>query len=117
MGSANGVTHQTGMTLIVNSAPAATTAVTTTTAMTTALPSTTTSSVPFDYSVSVSPSTQSVEVGGSTSYLVSVLPLAGSPVPVSLTLMGVPGDARSSFTVPSGNPPYISTLNVDLSTS
>ena len=111
-GSANGVTHQTGMTLIVTSAAAATTAVTTTTKV-----STTSSSVPFDFSVTVSPSTQSIEIGGKTSYIVSVLPLSGSPVLVSLTVMGCPSDIGSSFTVPSGSPPYTSTLNLDLSSS
>jgi hypothetical protein len=107
-GSANGVTHTTGMTLIVTSTPAATT---------TTAPSTTTGSVPFDFSVTVLPSTQSVEIGGSVSYVVSVLPLAGSTVPVSLTLVGCPGDVRSSFTTQSANPPYTSTLNLDLSAS
>lgn len=111
-GSANGVMHQTGMTLIVTSAQPATTAVTTTTTA-----STTSSSVPFDFSVSISPSSQSVDAGGSVSYVVSVLPLAGSPVAVSLAVMGLPGDIRGSFTTQSANPPYTSTLNLDLSTS
>jgi hypothetical protein len=106
-GSANGVTHQTGATLIVTSQQP------TTSAVTTAIVSDT----PFDYSVTVSPFTQSVEIGGTTSYVVSVLPLSGSPVSVSLTVTGCPGDVRSSFTTPSGNPPYTSTLNLDLSTS
>ena len=104
-GSANGVTHQTGATLIVTSQQPTTTV------------TTTTSGTPFDYSVTVSPFTQSVEIGGTTSYVVSVLPLSGSPVSVSLTVTGCPGDVRSSFTTPSGNPPYTSTLNLDLSTS
>jgi ribosomal protein L40E len=104
-GSANGVTHQTGATLIVTSQQPTTTV------------TTTTSGTPFDYSVVVSPSTQSVEIGGTTSYLVSVYPLTGSPVSVSLTLMGLPIDIQRSFTVQSGNPPYTSTLNLDLSTS
>ena len=111
-GSANGVTHTTGMTLIVTSGTTTTSATTTTSVLLT-----TSSSVPFDYSVTVSPSTQSVEIGGSTSYVVSVLPLGGSPVPVSLTLIGAPGDVRSSFTTQSANPPYTSTLNLDLSAS
>jgi len=104
-GSANGVTHQTGATLIVTSQQPTTTL------------TTTTSVKPFDYSVTVSPFTQSVEIGGTTSYVVSVLPLSGSPVSVSLTVTGCPGDVRSSFTTPSGNPPYTSTLNLDLSAS
>lgn len=118
-GSANGVAHQTGVTLIVTSAQAATTAVTTTTALTTtsSQATTATSSAPFDYSITVSPSTQSAQKGGSVSYVVSVLPLSGSPVPVSLTLMGCPGDVRTGFTVQSGNPPYTSTLNLDLSST
>ena len=111
-GSANGVTHQTEMTLIVTSAQAATTAVTSA-----SLSSTPTGVAPFDYSVTVSPSTQSVEVGGSASYVVSVIPLIGSSVPVSLTIMGLPGDVRSSFTTQSATPPYTSTLDLDFSTS
>lgn len=112
LGSANGITHTTGMTLIVTSASAATTPVTTTPTV-----SPTSSSVPFDFSVTVSPYTQSVEVGGSASYVVSVIPLAGSSVPVSLTIMGLPGDVHSSFTTQSATPPYTSTLNLDFSAS
>ena len=112
-GSANGVTHTTGTMLIVTSGTTTTTSVATTTSV---LPATS-SSVPFDYSVTVSPSTQSVEIGGNVSFVVSVVPLGGSPVPVSLILMGAPGDVRSSFTPQSGNPPYTSTLNLDLSAS
>jgi len=97
----------------VESAPTTSTAVTTTTTVV----STTMSGLPFDYSVTVSPSTQSVELGGSTSYVVSVLLVAGSPVPVSLTVMGCPGDVRSSFTTQSAIPPYTSILNLDLTTS
>jgi hypothetical protein len=96
----------------VKSGPTMSTSVTTMTAV-----STTTSSLPFDYSITVSPSTQSVEIGGSTSYVVSVVPVAGSPVPVSLTVMGCPGDVRSSFTTQSAVPPFTSTLNLDLTTS
>lgn len=101
--SVNGVQQQVGFTLIVNLATSVTTLVPTTQA--------------FSFSVTVSPSSQSVQIGGSTSYVVSVVPLAGSPVPVSLTVMGLPGDVRSSFTTQSGVPPYTSTLNLDLSNS
>jgi hypothetical protein len=104
--SVNGVPQQTGFTLTVTQAPT-----TTTTSISTA------TSAIFDYSVTVSPSTQSVEIGGSTSYIVSVLPIAGSPVPVSLNVTGCPGDVRSSFTTQSAIPPYTSTLTLDLSTS
>ncbi len=77
-----------------------------------------TTNVPFDYSITaVSSSTQFVEVGGSTSYVVSVLPLAGNAGTVSLTVMGLPNGVRGSFTTPSGIPPYTSTLNLDLSNS
>jgi hypothetical protein len=108
VGSALGVTRQIAGTLIVTqqSITTATTAI-----------SSATTSLPFDYSVTVSPSTESAEVGGSTSYVVSVLPVAGHPPTVSLTVLGLPGDVRSSFTVTSSTPPYTSTLSLDLSTS
>ena len=108
VGTALGVTHQTSGTLTVTQQSVTMT----TTASTSSMPS-----VPFEYSVSISPSTQSVEIGRITSYVVTVSPKSGNPVSVSLTLEGLPSDIQSSFTMPSGNPPYTSTLNLDLSTS
>jgi hypothetical protein len=61
-------------------------------------------STPFDFTMALSPASESVNPGGTASYVVSVLPLSGSPVLVSLTVMGCPGDVRSSFTTPSGKP-------------
>jgi hypothetical protein len=92
-------------------------AATTTSTTVTSSVSTTTSSVSFDFSVTVTPSTQSVPLGGSASYVVSVLLLSGNPTSVSLTVVGLPSDIRSSFTLRSGTPPYTSMLNLDLSTS
>ena len=100
--SVNGVQQQQPFTLIVTPAPT---------------PTPTPPITPFTYSISVYPSSQSVPIGGSTSYVVSVLPVSGTPVPVSLTVMGLPASVSSSFTIPSGTPPYTSTLNLDLSSS
>ena len=74
-------------------------------------------STPFDFNMALSPASESVNPGGTASYVVSVLPLSGGPVSVSLTVTGCPGDVRSSFTTQSAVPPYTSTLNLDLSNS
>ena len=91
VGSALGVTHQTSGALTVTQQ-----SITTTTPTSSAGSGTT--SLPFDYSVTVSPSTQSVEIGEARRYVVSVLPLGGIPSSVRLTVMGCPGDVHSSFT-------------------
>ena len=111
MVSSGGLSQQVQMSLTVIQATSVTTCSPCTTATSASV------STAFDYSVTVSPSSQSVPLGGSTSFVVSVNPVSGSPVPVSLTVTGCPADVGCSFTTSSGTPPYTSTLNVDLSNS
>jgi len=51
-----------------------------------------------DFYVSVAPSSQTVAEGGSTSYTVTVTPVGGFSGQVDLSVSGLPGDAKSSFT-------------------
>lgn len=71
---------------------------------------------PFDYSLMVSPSTQTVELGKTVSYMVTVLPASGKGT-VSLSVGGLPQDIGRSFTVQTGSPPFTSRLVLDLATS
>jgi len=65
-----------------------------------------------DFSVSASPSSQSVTTGGSTSFTVSVTALNGFTATVALSVSGVPNGATASFNSSSINPSGSSTLNV-----
>jgi len=67
---------------------------------------------PNDFSVSVSPSSQTVVAGGSTSHTVKVTYLAGTPGSVSLTLDLPPSVGVYTFTPPSGTPTFTSTLTI-----
>ncbi len=69
----------------------------------------------FDFSISISPSTQTVRVGEGTSFSVSVNLVAGSAVPVSLTLSGLPSGLSYTFSPQSGTPMFSSTLRIDAS--
>ena len=111
MVSAGGVSQQVQISLTVIQATTVTTCSTCTTTASTSV------SAPFDYSVSISPSSQFAPLGGNTSFVVSVNPISGSPVPVSLTVTGCPADVGCGFTTPSAIPPFTSTLNLDLSNS
>jgi len=92
IGSALGVTHQTSALLTVNPrAP------------------------PFDFSVSVSPTSQAVSMGDKTTYSVTVNLVSGSASPVSLSLSGLPGGISYSFSPQSGTPTFGSTLTIDAS--
>ena len=71
----------------------------------------------FDYSLSISPNSQTVNIGEEASYTVTVNLVSGAAQPVSLTLTGLPGDISYVFTPPSGTPTYTSTLKVDASSS
>jgi len=67
---------------------------------------------PFDFSLSASPSTQKVTAGQSISYVIVVALVSGSTLPVSLSLAGLPSGVSHSFSPPSSNPSYESTLQV-----
>lgn len=107
-GSAMGVVHEAYGTLTVTPEQTASSATTTS--------ATSISTTPFNYSISISPSTRTVEDGKTASYIVTATPISGS-APVSLGLEGVPGDIQWSFSTQTGTPPFSSTLTLDLSTS
>jgi hypothetical protein len=94
IGSANGVTRQTSGTLIVQEqAPS------------------------FEYSVSVSPTSKTLSLGGTGSFTVTVTLTSGNPEIVTLSLTGLPGDIQHTFSQTSGNPTFTSTLTIDTSSS
>ncbi len=88
-GSAGGITHQASLTLTVTPR--------------------------FDFSVSISPTTQTVTIGDKTSYSVTVSLVSGTAAPVSLSASGLPSDVTFSFSPPTGLPTFTSTLTVDAS--
>jgi len=71
----------------------------------------------FDYSVKISPPSQTVDIGGITTYSITVPLISGASKPVSLSLSGLPGDMHHTFSVLSNNPTYASILTIDTSGS
>ena len=71
----------------------------------------------FEFSVQISPSTQTVGVGDKTSYTVTVGLVSGSASTVSLSLAGLPSGLTHTFSPQTGTPPFTSTLTVDASTA
>lgn len=67
----------------------------------------------FDFSVSCSPSSQTVNIGDKSSFAVTVNLVSGTAAPVSLTIQGLPADVTSSYSPQTGTPPFTSTLTVD----
>jgi uncharacterized cupredoxin-like copper-binding protein len=90
IGSAHGVYHKASATLIV-----------------------TAKAPPFDYSVSISPSTQTVAIGDKVSFSITVNLVSGSPAATYLTLSGLPSGLGYSFSPQSGTPTFTSTLTID----
>ena len=87
VGYAQGVTHQATASLtVVPKAPA------------------------FDFSVSVSPSSQTLGIGQTTSYSVAVNLAGGSASTVALSLSGLPSGVTYSFAPQTGTPSFSSTL-------
>jgi hypothetical protein len=84
--SAEGLTHTQAVTLVVSSAP--------------------------DFGMSVSPATQSVGTGGSTTFTADLTSLNGFRRTVVLTVSGLPAGASGSFSPASARPPASSTLTV-----
>ncbi|MBO3755179.1 MAG: hypothetical protein FGF53_09965, partial [Candidatus Brockarchaeota archaeon] len=93
-GSARGVVHSTTANLVVEAK----------------LP-------PFTYDLTVSPSTQTVNLGQKTTYTVSVNLLSGASETVSLTVSGLPSDVAYTIAPPSASPTYTSTLTIDTSSA
>jgi hypothetical protein len=94
IGSANGVIRQTsGILIVQEQAP------------------------PFEYSVSISPTTRTLSLGDTGTFTVTVTLTSGNPETVSLSLNGLPGDIQHGFSQASGTPTFTSTLTVDTSGS
>ncbi|MGA2791717.1 MAG: hypothetical protein ABSF00_13250 [Candidatus Bathyarchaeia archaeon] len=68
-----------------------------------------------DFQINVSPPSQTVLQGETTSYAVNVAGLNGFNSQVSLSLSGLPSGANGGFSNPSGAPDFASTLTVVLS--
>ncbi|HXZ90551.1 MAG TPA: CFI-box-CTERM domain-containing protein [Candidatus Dormibacteraeota bacterium] len=67
----------------------------------------------FDFDISVvAPTTETVNQGESASFSLLVGLVSGSPQPVTLTASGFPTGVTYSFTRPSGNPTFNSTINI-----
>jgi subtilisin family serine protease len=67
---------------------------------------------PPDFAVSVSPTSRTVQRGGSTTYTVSVSALGGFAAPVSLEVAGLPSGTTVTFSPSSVVPPGSSTITV-----
>ena len=66
----------------------------------------------FDFSISVSPSQQSLTLGGMTNYAVTAYLVSGTAQAVSLTVTGAPAGVTASFNPNSGTPPFTSTITL-----
>lgn len=69
----------------------------------------------FDFSLSLSPMSQTIKAGQSTSYSINVQLTSGTAANVGLTLSGLPSGATYQFSPNSGTPTYSSTLTVQTS--
>jgi hypothetical protein len=67
-----------------------------------------------DFRIDVSPPSQSVTQGQTTSYAVHITGLNGFNSQVSLTIAGLPSGVSGTFSVPSSTPDYSSTLTLTL---
>jgi hypothetical protein len=70
-----------------------------------------------DFTLSISPSSQTVTAGESTTFTVSVNPQSGWTAPVSLQVSGLPSDAASYFDPNPVQPGGLSTLSISTSRS
>jgi len=80
---------------------------------TTTQPANSTQPIP-DFTISTSPTSQTVLQGQTTSYSVNVAALNGFNSQVSLSVSGLPSGANGVFSNPSGTPNFASTLTVTL---
>jgi len=72
---------------------------------------------PAEYSVNISPTSQTLSLGDTVSFAVTVTLTSGDTETVSLNLSGLPGDVQHTFSHASGTPTFTSTLTVDSSSS
>ena len=104
IGSASGKVHQTTANLIVTGQQAATTT------------GATTATAAFDFALAISPSSQTVEMGKSTAYTITVSVVNGQAIdPVSLQVEGLPESIERVFSMQEGVPPFSSTLTLTMS--
>ena len=67
----------------------------------------------FDFSVNVAtPTSESINQGGTASFSLTVALVSGSPQNVTLTASGLPTGATYSFTEPSGSPMFTSMIDI-----
>jgi len=72
---------------------------------------------PFDFTVSVDPTSSSVQQGGSVQTTVTITLQSGSSQTVTLSASGLPSGASAIFNPSSGNPTFTSTLTISAGTS
>ena len=72
-------------------------------------------SQPFDFSLSVSPDSGSVQQGNSIAQPITVSLTSGSPELVGLSASGLPSGTSASFSQSSGDPTFTSTMTISTS--
>lgn len=92
-GSANGIMHQANALLTVQATQ------------------------PFDFSISASPTQQTITPGGSTTSTITVTLSAGTAQSVALTVSGAPNGVSASLNPTSGTPSFSSILSITTSPS
>lgn len=90
-GTSNGLTHETTVQLVIDAS---------------------TPPPPPDFSISTSPSSQTVSRGGSTAYSITITPIHGFTGTVSFGVSGLPSQTRSSFSPSSVTGSGSSTLKI-----
>jgi streptogramin lyase len=69
-------------------------------------------STPYAFQVSASPTSRTVNLGGTATYDVKVALTSGSPLPAQLSLVNVPHNVTALFSPQTQNPPFTSTLTI-----
>lgn len=71
----------------------------------------------FDFSLSASPASHTIPAGDTSSYALTATLTSGDTKPVTLHIEGLPSEATHTFSSPSGNPTFTSTLTIQTSGS
>ena len=74
--------------------------------------SVTTPAPAFDFSLTASPSSQTVKAGGTATFAVTANLVSGSPSNVALSIAGLPAGATFAFNPTQGEPTFSSTLTI-----
>jgi len=69
----------------------------------------------FDFSLTASPSSQTVKAGGTATFTVTANLVSGSPSAVTLSIAGLPAGATFAFNPTQGEPTFLSTLTITTS--